>query len=67
MRIKTILLAVGLTWIAPLAHAQRPGSAPAVSNRPSLMPCRIVERIEGSLTNVIGLPIEALRNALERW
>jgi hypothetical protein len=48
MRIKTILLAVGLTWIAPLAHAQRPGSAPAVSNRPSLMPCRIVERIEGA-------------------
>ncbi|MBL9173821.1 MAG: septum formation protein Maf [Verrucomicrobiales bacterium] len=27
----------------------------------------IVERVEGSLTNVIGLPIEALRNALERW
>ena len=28
---------------------------------------RIVERIEGSLTNVIGLPLEALRGALERW
>ena len=28
---------------------------------------RIVERIEGSLTNVIGLPLEALRSALERW
>jgi septum formation protein len=28
---------------------------------------RIVERIEGSLTNVVGLPMEALRNALERW
>jgi septum formation protein len=27
----------------------------------------IVEQIEGSLTNVIGLPLEALRRALEGW
>ncbi|MFO0656344.1 MAG: hypothetical protein U0787_14850 [Polyangia bacterium] len=49
MRIKTILLAVGLTWIAPLTAARTaPRIGPAVSNRPSLMPCRIVERIEGA-------------------
>jgi septum formation protein len=27
----------------------------------------LVERIEGSLSNVIGLPVEALRRALQRW
>lgn len=27
----------------------------------------IVERIEGSMSNVIGLPLEPLRNALEQW
>ncbi|MBN8245820.1 MAG: septum formation protein Maf [Verrucomicrobia bacterium] len=27
----------------------------------------IIERVEGSLTNVIGLPVEALRAALGRW
>ena len=28
---------------------------------------RIVDKVEGSLTNVIGLPVEALKAALERW
>lgn len=28
---------------------------------------RLVEQVEGSRSNVIGLPIEALRHALERW
>ena len=28
---------------------------------------RIVETVEGSLSNVIGLPVEAVRAALERW
>ncbi len=28
---------------------------------------RIVDRVEGSMSNVIGLPIEAVRSALERW
>lgn len=27
----------------------------------------IIERVEGSLSNVIGLPVEAVRAALERW
>lgn len=27
----------------------------------------IIERVEGSLSNVIGLPVEALRAALARW
>lgn len=27
----------------------------------------IVERLEGSLSNVIGLPVEAVRMALDRW
>lgn len=27
----------------------------------------IIERVEGSLTNVIGLPVEAMRAALEQW
>jgi len=27
----------------------------------------IIERVEGSLSNVVGLPVEALRAALERW
>jgi septum formation protein len=28
---------------------------------------RLVERVEGSASNVIGLPLEALRDALEAW
>jgi septum formation protein len=28
---------------------------------------RLVERIEGSLSNVIGLPVEALRRAFQQW
>ena len=28
---------------------------------------RLVEQVEGSRSNVIGLPLEALRQALERW
>jgi septum formation protein len=28
---------------------------------------RIVERVEGSASNVIGLPLEMLSAALERW
>jgi len=28
---------------------------------------RIIERVEGSMSNVVGLPVEALRAALERW
>ena len=27
----------------------------------------LVEQVEGSLSNVIGLPVEALRQALQRW
>lgn len=50
------------TYLAQVAVLDKAGSY-AIQERGELL----VERVEGSRSNIVGLPLEALRAALSRW